>query len=172
MIYARIGSAVEQTVNGQVCGIRYNVDILEAFKFELGAPKSSELVFGRSPGLELGQEYILFIQNADELEPIFDLFSGGFQTAMQEQVGRAITQQKRLDFLKCNGLVPGPEYDAYMAWEVLDADRILIDGLLPRPWPSSIYEFVGSSTGLHYISRNDLFDYLRHIQTNGQQDDK
>lgn len=159
VLYVSIEAAEKQRVHGNYCGTRYTAKIRKKFKGGALETAAAEINFGRDDGLEIGSEYILFLRNIPDIETL----SRRLTNDAAAKLKGPSPDPAALEFVKCNGLFPGLEYDIFSVWDVLDADRVMITGLLPRQWPNSIYEFIGSSTGLHYVSRGDLFSYLEKI---------
>ena len=153
VILAKIDAVQEERVGGEPCGNRYDAQIVKAFKTGPRHAGKTQISFGRIDGLSPGRTYILFLRYISEPSEIGQRIPADSRTET--------SSNGALDFITCNGIVPGFEIHRNFAWEVTGI-YVRIDGFLPALWPKSIRR-----TGWVIwwrVSKEDLLAYLEKLR--------
>jgi hypothetical protein len=155
IVYVKINSQKGIFVNNTLCGVLYSGIVLKHFKNYLPLRDGQDIVFGRYTGLDVGAEYLLFLNRYADAEAIYK------DIVKTYHFSTTIPKPDAIDLIKCKGIVPGLLFDPASAWEG-DDKSLEIFGLLPHPIPASIHiESVG--TALWHLRKEDVFSYLQSL---------
>jgi hypothetical protein len=153
-----IDDAEAEFSSGRECGTRYRATIVRAFK--TGAPDSgpAQLRFGHRDGLSPGKQYLAVLRHYGDANKIYDIYHGIELTGALWVIPKDLPKAAALEFVTCNGLLPGLDYDG--AWEI-GAEGVIMEAPLPSSWPESVHKQRGKPGGGAWIvSKEDLFAYL------------
>jgi hypothetical protein len=152
-----------QFSEGVNCGTRITARVIESFKTKSKAAHGSTITFGRDGNLKRGDGYLIFLRYQSSVETIYERAPPELKSSQ--------TRARGLEIVRCNGLVPGLESDFWSTWRVLSYG-VRVNGFLPRPWPNSITTHMRTSPVETVVSRRELFNYLRKIDSSKADQEK
>jgi hypothetical protein len=150
-----------RSVDGHSCGVQYTAKIVEAFKLPQGHRDPSLLVFGRFAGLEVGERYLIFLNNINDPEEYY--YSYMYDMKPGDGENKALMTK----LIQCEDMIPGLFFRQEHAWQELFDDEnqpvFFFQYHRPRPMPASIK--VRELGDLQWTaSSDDVFSYLRRLR--------
>jgi hypothetical protein len=140
VILLRVKSVDNRFIGKLECGTRYRGAVIQLFKSDTNRKlKLGEIfTFGRSEGLSVGHEYLLFLTRVSDAAREVERVESEIGFTPPVARGPSLSTQEKLAIATCSGLIPGYRFDNDMAWPI-EYGGVTVFGLFPKSAiPSSI----------------------------------
>lgn len=149
-----IAGANTHDVEGEQCGTAYTANVLEVYKAPGQFSEGPVVNFGRSPGLEFGAKYLVFMNfQGNEEELYAKLLNDPHLNVLAEP------KEKVFELIRCQGMVPGLIEE--FAWVISIGDVVVPPEVLLQ-FPDSLHVDDQSGT-MYFIRETSLSAYLHEL---------